>query len=129
MGFRHADTADGLALEIEFDDHRRLFADDPSVVTGFDCQELRRGVLDDTAVAVLNVDRALREEPDVRVHAEIGSADWLHIFRPSESHGIHHAFDASFACAADVEPHTPYIAALGATFDGGEQRIGCFRSA
>jgi len=61
------------------------FADDPSVVAGFDRDDLRRRVLDDAAVCVFDVNLAVHEEADVRVHAELGAHDRLHVPRPAEA--------------------------------------------
>jgi hypothetical protein len=66
---RHAEAVDGVALEVELDQHHGLFADHPPVMPRIDRDDLRRLVLDDAAVGVLDVDLAAREEPDVRVRA------------------------------------------------------------
>src|SRR3954451_17554114 len=77
MARRHPEPVDGVPLEVELDQHHRLLADHPAVVPRFDRDNLRRLVLDDAAVGVLDVNLAAREEADVRVHAEIGADDRL----------------------------------------------------
>src|SRR5262249_60962023 len=94
MGVRHAETGDRIALEVELDQHDRLVADHPAIVPGLDGDDLRRAVLDDAAVGVLDVDLAAREEADVRVHAEVGADDRLHVDRPAKAGRIDHALDA-----------------------------------
>jgi hypothetical protein len=66
-----------VALE-STDQHDRLLADNPAIVTGIDCHDLRHGRVDDASVGVFDVDLA-REESDVGVHAAIGD-DRLHRF-------------------------------------------------
>src|SRR5436190_15774401 len=68
---RHAEPRRRVAHEIDFDQHRRLVADDPAVVSGLDRHHLRRGELLRPAVAILHADAAARDEADVRVHAEV----------------------------------------------------------
>ena len=128
MCLGHAHATDRITLEIEFDDDGGYVADHPAVMARFDRQKLGRAVLDHAAVSVFNVNRSLCKKPYMRMHAERGSADRLHVFRPAEPHWIHHPLDTGLACSADVEPHTANIASLGDTLNGGEQWIGCFRS-
>ena len=84
---RHPEAVHGVALEVELDQDDRLLADDPAVVARLDRDDLRRLVLDDAAVGVLDVDLAAREEADVRVHAELGADDRLHVHGPAEAGG------------------------------------------
>src|SRR3954465_9374437 len=56
MCVRHAAAVDGIALEVELDQHHRLLTHDPAVVPRFDRHNLRRPVFDDAAVGVLDVD-------------------------------------------------------------------------
>src|SRR5688572_28440442 len=121
MCLGHAHAPDRVTLEIEFDDDGGCVANHPAVMARLDRQELRRAVLDHTAVSVFDVNRSPCEKPYVRMHAERGSADRLHVFRPAEPYWIHHPLDTGLACSADVEPHSANIATLGGTFDGCNQ--------
>ena len=63
MRVGHAEAVDGVALEVELDQHDRFLADDPAVVARFDRDDLRRLVLDDAAVGVFDVNLAARGKP------------------------------------------------------------------
>ena len=65
---------------------------------------------------------AARQKPHVRVHAELGTHDGLHVRRPPESRRVDHALDAAGAGARHVEPDVPDLATLGADH-GFDQRI------
>src|SRR5919109_3948585 len=104
MGVRHAEAAHRLTLEIEFDQHDGLAADDPAVMARFDRDDLRSLVLDDAAVGVFDVNLAASEESDVSVHAQIGADHRFHVDGPAESRWIHHPLDACRAGARNVEP-------------------------
>ena len=110
--------------KIELDDDNGLLADHPTVVARFDREDMRRLVLNDATVRVLDVDFTTREKAGMRVHAEIGADDVLHVFRPSESRWINHPFDARRASASNIEAHVSEVAMRGASH-GREQRIGC----
>src|SRR5581483_2966084 len=60
MRVGHAEAVDGVAFEVEFDQHHWLFADDPAVMARLDGDDLRRLVLDDAAVGVFDMDFATR---------------------------------------------------------------------
>src|ERR1700736_285186 len=104
MRFWHSQTAGSIALEVNFNQHRRLIADDPTVMAWLDRHNLRRLVFDDTAVRVFDVDLSSDEEADVGVHAEIGADHRFHVDRPPESGGIDQALDARGARASHFEP-------------------------
>jgi len=114
MSARHPESIDRVPLEVELDQHDRLFADDPAVMTRFDRDDLWRLVLDDAAVGVFDVDFAADEEPDMRVHAERGANDWLHVDRPSEPGRVNHALHARLSGPADLEPDIADLAKLRA---------------
>src|SRR5258705_13557544 len=101
MRIRHSETADGIALEVELDQHHRLLTHHPAVMSRFDRHNLWSLVFDDTAVGVFDVNLATRKETDVRVHAEVSADNWFHVDRPPESTGIDHALDACAAGASD----------------------------
>src|SRR5438552_6578038 len=107
---RHAETLNRIALEIEFNQNDRFLPDDPSVVPRLYRDDLRRLVLDDAAVGVFDVDLAAREEPDVRVHAEIRAGDRLHVLRPVKARRIDHPLDACVARRPDVEADVAEVA-------------------
>src|SRR5262245_59856299 len=79
VSVRHAQASDRVALEIEFDQHHRLAADDPAVMSRLDRDDLRRLVFDDAAVGVFDVNLAARQEADVCVHAEVGAGHRFHV--------------------------------------------------
>jgi len=122
MGLGHAEAVDGFALEVEFDQDNRLLSHDPSVMSRLDGHNLRRFMLDDATVGVLDVNFALREEADMRVHAEVRSDDRLHVDGPAESCRIDHSLDPRRAGAADLEPNVADRAALRAP-DRGDERV------
>jgi hypothetical protein len=122
MGFGHAEAIDRLFFEVEFDQDDGLDAHDPSIVSRLDDHNLRGPVFEHTAVRVLDVDLAARQESDVRVHAQGRADDGLHVDRPAESGRIYHALDARGAGASNVEADVADFAPLG-PFDGGDERI------
>ena len=79
MCVRHPEAADGVALEIEFDQHDGFVPNDPAIVTWIDRDDLGRLVLDNAAVRVLDVNLALHQETHVRVHAELGADQRFHV--------------------------------------------------
>src|SRR5687768_1747501 len=104
MGLGHAEPTDRVALEVEFDEHHRLFPYDPPIVPRLDRHDLWSLVLHDTPVRVADVNFPLREESDVRVHTHVGPHDWLHVDGPPEAGGVHHALDAGPAGTFHLEP-------------------------
>ena len=50
---------------------------------------------------------AAREEADVRVHAEIGADDRLHVGRPAEAGRIDHSLHPAIPCPDNIELDTP----------------------
>jgi len=114
MGVWHPKPPDGIALEVELDEHHWFASDDPAVVTRLDGDDLRGLVLDDAAVGVLDVNLAADEKANVRVHAEVGANDRLHVDRPAEPRRIDHAFDARLACSPDLETHVSDFSEIGA---------------
>src|SRR5919109_1531693 len=125
---RHPQARDGIALEVELDQDRRLLADDPAVVARLDGDELWRLELDRAAVGVLDVDLSPGEETDVCMFAEVGSDDRLNVYRPAESGRIDDPLHASIAGAPDVEHDMADLAVLGSV-NPGEEWIGRVRSA
>jgi len=125
MSVWHPQSIDSVLLEVELDQHDRLYADDPAVVSRFDCHNLRRLVLDDTAVVVFDVDFSADQESDVCVHAELRSHDWPHVDRPTEARWVHHALDARVSGAAHFQTHVADLAKLGA-FHAGEAGADAF---
>src|SRR5262249_59930959 len=103
-GVWHAQPRHRISLKIKFDHHHGFVPDHPTVVTRFDRDHVGRFVLDDAAVGVLDVDLAVYEEADVRVHAEVGAGDGFHVFRPSKAWRINHPLHPGPTRASDVEP-------------------------
>ena len=75
----HAETADRVVLEVKLDQHGRLVAHHPAIVTRLDDHHLRSAELHDAAVLVLNVDLPRGQKPGVGMHAKIGTADRFHV--------------------------------------------------
>src|ERR1017187_10248834 len=119
---RHSELADRLALEVEFDQDRSLITDNPAIMTGLDDDDLRSRKLDSAAVRILDVDLAAGQEPDVRVHAEIGADDRFHVFGPAKSRRVDDAFHATGAGSNNINLGAADFAAF-ATGDGREKWI------
>src|SRR5208283_3046409 len=109
----HSTHASRLVLEVEFDQYSRLGTHHPALVARLDNHYLRRSELRDAAVRVLNMDLTVGEEPDVGVHAEIGSDDGFDVGRPAESRRVNHTLDAGRAGAGDVELDSGNLLVLG----------------
>ena len=122
MRVRHPKPSDGVAFEIEFNEHDRLLADHPAIVPGIDRDDLRSLVLDDAAIRVFDVDLAPCEKTDVRVHAEVRPDGGFHVHRPAEPWRVDHPLDARSAGAPHFEPNVSDLAAFGAA-DRCEQRV------
>ena len=67
----HPDAVRRIALEVEFDDDRRLVADDPAIVPRLDRDDRRRGVLAHAAVREADVDAAARKETDMELKRDL----------------------------------------------------------
>ena len=79
MGIRHPEAADGVTLEVEFDQHDRLPAHHPTVMTRLDRDDLWGFMFHDTPVRIFDVDFASGKEPDVGVHTQVGSDNRFHV--------------------------------------------------
>lgn len=69
----YAEPVYSIALEIELDQHGGLVTNHPSMMPGFDSDELGRFVFEDTSVRKSNIDLAPGHEADVCVHTQIRS--------------------------------------------------------
>ena len=110
MRVRHAESVDRVAFEIEFDQHSRLTADDVTVVTGGDGNDRRGSINLDASVRVFDVDAALHQKADVRVHAVIGTDVRFGIPGPSIACRVDHALDAPRTGLPRFDAHAPDIA-------------------
>src|ERR1019366_6104386 len=119
---RHSELADRLALGVEFDQDRSLITDNPAIMTGLDDDDPRSRELDSAAVRILDVDLAAGQEPDVRVHAEIGADDRFHVFGPAKSRRVDDAFHATGAGSNNINLADADFAAFAAG-DGREKWI------
>ena len=79
MAVWHAQPAGIFTFEIELDHHDRFLADDPPVVSWLDRDDLWSTMLDDASVRILDVNLAVDQEADVRVHAQLRADHRLHI--------------------------------------------------
>ena len=105
MRVRHSEAVDRIAFEVELDHHDRFLAHHPAVVPRLDGDNLRRLVLDDAAVGVLDVDFA-RARGSRRARACRGRcrSTGFMSFGPVEARRINHPLHARGARAPDVEP-------------------------
>jgi len=123
VGGRHPAPLSGLALEVEFDQHRGLIPDHPPVMAGLDGYHLRGGELQRAPVRVLNMDLATGEKPHVCVLAQIGADDGFHVSGPAETRRIDDTLHAAGAGSRDVELDAANFAVVG-FFHGCEEWIG-----
>lgn len=79
MAVRHTQPTRSLFFEIELDHHNRFFTHDPPVVSWLDRDDLRSPMLDDASVRILDVNLAVDQEANVRVHAQLRADHRLHI--------------------------------------------------
>jgi hypothetical protein len=103
----HSQPAGRFAFEIELDDDCGLITHNPAVVTGFYGDDLRRRELQCAAVRVAYVYLTAREKANVRVHAQFGSHDWLHVRGPAKSRWIDQSFHPAIPCPDNIELDTP----------------------
>ena len=75
----HPQPPHRIALEIKPDHHGRFRPDHPAVVARLDRDRLRSGELHGASIGVLNMDLAVRQEPDVSMLAKLRPDDCLHI--------------------------------------------------
>jgi len=109
---RHPEPIDGIALEIELNQNRGLVANDPPVMSRFDRHGLRGRKLGSAAIRILNMDLTAYQEPDVRVHADIGTDDCPHVRGPAESRWVDDALHAAAARPRHIDPGTADFAAM-----------------
>src|SRR5262245_38897707 len=84
VGGRHAEPVDRFLLEIELDQDGGLVPDDPAIVAWVYGNDLRGLALERAAIGILDVKTAARQEPDVRMHAQVSADDRLHVDGPAE---------------------------------------------
>src|ERR1039457_5964784 len=94
----------------------------PAIMTRLDNDDLRSRELDSAAVRILDVDLAAGQEPNVRVHAEIGADDRFHVFGPAKSRRVDDAFHATGASSNNINLGAADFAAFAAG-DGREKWI------
>ena len=88
MDLGHAETFDGLALEIELDYNRCFVSHNPAVMSRLDRDHLRLALsTPGLTVLVLDVNPALSKEPDARVHAQLGTNDGFQVGGPKRNPG------------------------------------------
>ena len=125
MDLGHAESADGVTLEVEFDQHHGLPAHNPTVMPRLDRDDLGGLVFDDATVGVLDVDFAARQKAHVGVHTQVSPDDRFHVNRPPESGGVHHALDARSSGASNFKANASDFPALGALHSR-DERIQAF---
>ena len=118
----HPEPADGVPLEVEFDQHRGLVSNDLPVVPRLDNDDLRSGELRGTSVRVLDMYLAAGEETDVSVHAEVRAGDSLHVSRPAKSGRVDYSLNTTGAGPRNIDLGVADYAAFAA-LKGCEQWI------
>jgi non-ribosomal peptide synthetase component F len=109
--FGHAEPRDGVAFEVELDQHGRFVADHVAVVAWGHGNDLRCHVRLDAAVRVLDFHRALHEEADMRVHAVVGADVRLRVDVPAVAGRVDHPLDASVTSLPCLEAHAADVPA------------------
>src|SRR5271165_1639408 len=109
---RDSETADRVALKIEFDEHGGLVAHHPAFVARFYVNEFRRLELFHAAIGESDVDLAARHEADVCVHAQLAAHQRAHLVGPMVSGRVNQPFDASRAPASHIHLDTADFAML-----------------
>jgi hypothetical protein len=102
MQFSYTQLTHGVALKVEFDENRALFADNPAVVSRLDCQDLRSYELESATVCVLNADAAAREKTCMCMHAQVSTDDGFDVRGPAEAWRVNDAFHTALADAHDI---------------------------
>jgi hypothetical protein len=110
----HSTLVGSVALEIEFDEHGRLVAHNPAIVSGLDDDGLWRSKLLAAAVGELDMDLPVRQESHVGVHAEIGADNRLDVGRPVKPGRVNHPLDAGRARVGDIDLDTRDLLVLSA---------------
>jgi hypothetical protein len=113
MSLRHPEPLDGVPLEIEFHQHRGLVSHNPPIVSRLDRYNLRSGKFKRAPIGVLHMDSAPRQEPDVRMHAQVRADDAFHVSGPAESGRIDYPLYPRRAGPDNVEFKTANLAMFG----------------
>src|ERR1019366_6779022 len=90
MLFRHSQITNRIAAKVELYEHRWVVPLHPPIVPRFNGHHLRCAELKNAAVREFHVNLAARQEPDMRVHAEVGTYRGFHVLRPPKSDRINH---------------------------------------
>jgi hypothetical protein len=122
VGLRHTEPANRLSLKIKLHQHGGLAAHDPPIVSRLNNHDLRSFELRGAAVRILDMHLAMRQETDVRVHAEIRAGDPFHVFGPAKSGGVDHTLYAAVAGPDNIELNAANLAVFGSA-DGCEEWI------
>ena len=94
-------------LEVDLDEHGGLVADHPRVVAGRDVDDGRCVEVDDAAVVVLEVQRAVGEEADVGVLAALGADERAEVDGPAHAGRVDRPLDAGVADLGQVDLDGP----------------------
>ena len=127
MAVREAETVRRLALVVELDEDGGLVADHPRVVLRLDRDGCRCDVLERAAVRVVPRDVPAGEEPDVRVHAQLGADELLEGGRPAVARRVDRPLQPGVTDGDDVDLDPAEFAVVG-SLDRREQRVGAHRS-
>ncbi len=92
-----------LAFEIEFNHYCRLVSFDPSVVSGFNHEDLRCGEFLHASISEFHVNTPGCKKADMGVHAEIRPGMRLDVSGPAKTNGIDGAPNACISSADSIE--------------------------
>ena len=106
VGVGHAEPVDGVAFEVELDQHRRFVALYPPVMPRLDHHDLWSLEFQRAAIGILNVNLPPSQKSYVRMQAQFSSGDRPHVRRPAEAGRIDHALHAAAAGPDNVELQT-----------------------
>ena|SRR5690242_11194685 len=118
MNVRDTKPADGLAFEVELNQHRGLVSHHPPIMPWQYLENLGSHKLQGAAVRVLNVHFAARQKADVSVHAKVGAHNLFHVRGPAKPGWINNPLHATGAHSNDIEVETAHLAVFACIESG-----------
>jgi hypothetical protein len=112
VGLGHSETVDCVTLKVEFNQHSRPVADDPTVMTGLYRNNLGSCKFCGAAVLVLYVHLTHGKKSHVCVHAELSTNDIFQVPGPAKSWLIDDTFDTPAPGANGINLNTADLPAI-----------------
>jgi hypothetical protein len=112
VGLGHSETVDCVTLKVEFNQHSRPVADDPTVMTGLYRNNLGSRKFRCAAILVLNVHLTQGKKSHVCVHAELSTNDIFQVPGPAKSWRIDYTFDTPAPGANGFDLNTADLTAF-----------------